>query len=496
MKYILLDTNIILYREGESKMNEEMQTLTRVLRDSTEYKLCIHPLSIKEFSNHKIEEQKEAILSKLNAYKTLVSPPKVSDDFLVKCGYTNKAHDYIDISLLYAIERHCASYLITNDKKIKAISSRIGLGDKVLTIIEAISLFSNIDNSQLQTPVTITEVPLYSLDINDPFFASLREDYFGFDNWFSRKQEAQEKAYVSFLENDLLGSFLMMKIEDETEDYSTFTKPFPKTKRIKISTFKVADQGKSIGEAFIKISIDYALRNNIKEIYLTVFDKQKQLINLIEEYGFEFYTHKKTKKQDLSIEMEAVYVKKLNKDCTEYPIIHYKNQPTYIVPIQNQYTEMLFPDVFETKQISIYDLLGTSTYSNVIKKVYICNSPIKKIKNGDILVFYSSINKKQFVCIGVVDDAFRAHEINNFDEFNKLVKRRTVFEENYLIEAYNKNRLIILFKYYTKFNSPVNLNVAINKKIITSAPQSIQSIPNKNFKKLIKLTGTEKQIKI
>ena len=147
--------------------------------------------------------------------------------------------------------------MITNDKKIKAISSRIGLGEKVLTITEAISLFSSIDNSQLQTPVTIEKVPLYSLDINDPFFTSLREDYYGFDNWFSGKQETQEKAYVSFFDNSLLGSFLMMKIEDENENYSDFNHPFKKAKRVKISTFKVADQGKSIGEAFIKISIDF-----------------------------------------------------------------------------------------------------------------------------------------------------------------------------------------------------------------------------------------------
>jgi len=32
------------------------------------------------------------------------------------------------------------------------------------------------------------------IDINDPFFDSLKSDYIGFEDWFSRK--AEKKAYI------------------------------------------------------------------------------------------------------------------------------------------------------------------------------------------------------------------------------------------------------------------------------------------------------------
>ena len=71
---------------------------------------------------------------------------------------------------------------------------------------------------------------------------------------------------------------------------------------------------------------------------------------------------------------------------------------------------MLFPDLFNNHQLSFYDLDGTSTYSNVIKKVYISKSKIKPMKKNDILVFYTSQIKKSIACVCVVDDAFRANE--------------------------------------------------------------------------------------
>lgn len=40
----------------------------------------------------------------------------------------------------------------------------------------------------------------------------------------------------------------MLKLEDENEDYSDFVKPFKPARRLKVSTFKVTDTGKKIGE--------------------------------------------------------------------------------------------------------------------------------------------------------------------------------------------------------------------------------------------------------
>lgn len=119
-------------------------------------------------------------------------------------------------------------------------------------------------------------------------------------------------VYITRDDKNNVTSFLMTKIEDEKEDYSSFRDPFEKNIRLKIATFKVANTGKKIGESFIKIIINEALKNKVNEIYVTVFEKQKDLIYLFSEYGFVQKTTKMTEKSDCSIEEELILVKNMN----------------------------------------------------------------------------------------------------------------------------------------------------------------------------------------
>lgn len=497
MEYILLDTNILIYREGEKILEPDVQLLSRLLMDSMDYKLCVHPMSIDELSKHKDECQRQVILSKVGIYKKLEDIPIVTQEFITKCEKNGNVHEYIDNNLLYTVYRNCVSYLITNDKGILKKSEKLGLADRVLTISKALSLLSSeYDSILLKTPALIKNEFLYNIDNEDPFFDSLREDYKGFDEWLTKKKLKHESARVTYKDNGKLGAFLMLKTEDEMEDYSSFDIPFQKGKRVKISTFKVEDNGKSIGEAFIKTAIDYALSKNIYEVYVTIFDKQDRLISLFKEYGFNLYTYKETQKQDGTLEKEGVYLKRMYLDKTDYPIIKLDKQETYILSIQDQFGQMLFPDLFNEHQLSIFDLDGTSTYSNVIKKIYISKSKIKPMKKNDILVFYTSQIKKSIACVCVVDDAFRANEIESFDVFEKIVRRRTVYPSSYLKEAYENGYLIILFKYYVNLPIHIPLKVAIAEDIVKAAPQSIQKLSKEKFEKIVKLSGSDKQIKI
>ena len=69
MEYILLDINILIYREDEKNLDHDILLLLRLLMDSEEYKLCVHPMSIEELSKHKNESERKVILSKISIYK-------------------------------------------------------------------------------------------------------------------------------------------------------------------------------------------------------------------------------------------------------------------------------------------------------------------------------------------------------------------------------------------------------------------------------------------
>ena len=152
---------------------------------------------------------------------------------------------------------------------------------------------------------------LYNIDLEDEFFTSLRGDYKEFDKWFNTKKEECKQAYITRNKEKNITSFLMLKEEDETEDYSSFEKPFKPGKLIKVATFKVSDTGKKLGKCFIKIIINEALKKNVDEVYITIFEKQEALIYLLKQYGFKLSTYKSTMKSNDTIEREAIYVKNI-----------------------------------------------------------------------------------------------------------------------------------------------------------------------------------------
>lgn len=480
MKKVLLDTNILIYREDHCVINEEVAKLTRILYDSDKCKLLIHPLSIEDINNMRNSKKKAVILSKINVYKKIVEPPIASAEFHNLVGKNKIPNDIIDNNLLFAVYRNCVDYLITNDKKLKRKSNLINLSSRVLTINEAINLLKPLEKKEISIPVFIKKEFLYNIDINDKFFDTLKKDYKGFKEWYKRKSLNEKQAYISRY-NNKIGSFLMLKLEDENEKYLDFKKPFSKKKRLKISTFKVANTGNKIGETFIKIIVNEAILEKVEEIYITVFDKQSALINLLKEYGFNIYTKKETMKSNGKIELENVMVRNLKDD--NYPNVNTFNKRFFIVPIKQKFHEKLFPESEKQLQISFSDLYGLNTYSNGIKKAYICNSNIKKILSKDILIFYSSEEKKGITSIGVVDFVF--DDFKNVIDLYKMANRRTVYNLSELERMFKSSTKLLMFKHHKSLKNHVSYKFLNENGILKRAPQSITEITLEQYKKII-----------
>lgn len=170
----------------------------------------------------------------------------------------------------------------------------------------------------------IEEKNLTEIDLQDSFFDSLKRDYAGFEEWFLKKQKKQTKVFIT-RKGKVLTSLLMLKEEDEKESYDDFDKKMPPLKRIKIATMKVANPGKNIGAIFMNIIMQKAIQARVDEIYITMFEKQTQLIDFCQRYGFVYYCKKDTKKPDGTIEKENVYIKFM-KSKEEDSITKIKNQ--------------------------------------------------------------------------------------------------------------------------------------------------------------------------
>jgi len=267
---VLIDTNILIYREDYHELDARIQRLFSIL-EQIGAEVFIHPRTIEEINHDSDEKRKKIIDSKIGAYSQIESPPDYTEDksYIERLGKPKNSHDDVDYSILFAVYKNAVGYLITEDKRIIKSAEKINIEDRVFRIDEAIGFYYELIIKQGRALVpSIKDEYLYNIDIDDPIFDSLKSDYPGFESWIKRKAREGRKCLVHYREKDKIGAILMLKIEEEAFGIDP---PLPSKRRVKICTLKVSSTGNKIGELFLKCAIDMAILNNIDEIYLTIF---------------------------------------------------------------------------------------------------------------------------------------------------------------------------------------------------------------------------------
>jgi rRNA-processing protein FCF1 len=477
---ILIDSNIFIYCEDPKIISDNLQRLLSVINENN-HTILIHPASFDEINNDQDIKRKNFMLSKIKTYPLLESPSNPDIKFLNTVG--RGVHEPITYNdkILFAVSKSTVDILITEDKGIEKNALKLGIESNVMDILTALIYFENIHYKKPISHVIIKDVPTSNIDVNDPIFDSLREDYPNFNRWFEEKCVKEGRRCWVYSEGDRIQAILIYKKEDEA--ITDITPILPRHKRLKISTLKVALQGNRIGELLLKLAIRYCVNNNIDETYLTHFVKEQDpLVKLIEEFGFECIGN--------NVRGEAVYLKKLipahpnvinpvEMSRKFYPSFKDGNNiKKFIVPIIPEYHNRLFQD-YEERQWEITEYVNVNPQGNTIRKAYLSNSLIKKIRPGDILLFYRSRDQHKITSIGVTESVYLSLT-NSKDIWNLIGSNRSVYTREE-IEAIKKPVTVIIFRHHFNFNHPLDINQLIANNILVLAPRSIIEIDNKKY---------------
>jgi predicted nucleic acid-binding protein len=475
---ILIDTNIFIGRENDHVLSNELQVLLKIL-NSKQIEILIHPKSIEEIKRDANISRKNIALSKLNTYPKLEHSPDQNkdDDFLTAVGVSSKINDEIDNAILYAVYKDAVDFLITEDKGIHKKSIRLDIIDRVLCVEEGIDVFEKeLPKEEVVRPPALKEDAVHNLDLSDPIFDSLKKEYgeSEFGDWFRKCSREGRKCWVHCRTDGSIGALLIRKIEN---DGIESIPPLPAKKRLKVATFKLA--------------IDYAIKNNIDEIYLTHFTNPDKdyLVDLITEYGFY--------KAAIRDDGEEIFVKELLVDKDKiasmrpleisnvfYPSLYDGDEVNkFLVPIRPEYHQQLFTD-YKSRQTSLSEHVGEFIVEgNTIKKAYLSNSRIRNLSPGDILFFYRTVDS-EITSLGVVEKVL--YGLQDEDEIFRNVRKRTVYSMKEIEKIAKKPTLVILFKWH--FHLPNPLKLKDLKTIGVSAPQSIAQISDEEYLQ-IKMRG-------
>lgn len=497
---ILLDTNIIIHREASKVINPDIGYLFQWI-DKLKYVKCIHPLTIEELNRNKDVKTVETMNIKIQSYNIIKNLAPLNQRMLdVSAGIDTQENDLNDAKILNEVLEDRVDILISEDKKIHVKASLLGISEKVFKIQTFLEKVTS-ENPELVNykVLAVKKVDFAEVDVKDVFFDSFRNDYKEFDKWFNKKSD--EACYVCYSENKLT-AFLYVKIEAETENYSEINPAFHKKKRLKIGTLKVTGNGYKIGERFLKTIFDNALQYKVDEIYVTIFNKrpeQEQLIEMLEEWGFEYFGIKATINGD-----ENVYVRRFGKTlpvniCNPKLTFPFFSRETdkYIIKIEPQYHTELFPDSINTKE-DVNKYTENEPHRNRIGKVYISHSQDRYLKTGDLILVYrmGETTPKKYsstiTTICIVESVI--NNFKTFEDFFLACNRRTFIPKEELRSNWwdripNIRPFVINFLYAHSLPTPKPTLDDLNKlgiiPDILNMPRGFIKISTDQFNSLI-----------
>jgi len=165
-----------------------------------------------------------------------------------------------------------------------------------------------------------------------------------------------------------------------------------------------------------------------KAEYLNHFTKSDDpLVKLISEYGF--------RKIGIKNNGEDIFAKNLmvSGDCAKslppieiskafYPSFYDGNRvKKFIVPILPTYHNKLFTD-YSKRQVTLAEYADEFVIEgNTIKKAYLSHSNIKRMQQGDLILFYRSEDLQAITSLGVVEGVYSS--VEDMDRFSRSPER-------------------------------------------------------------------------
>lgn len=307
------------------------------------------------------------------------------------------------------------------------------------------------------------EVLFKNCDINDCFFDSLKADYDGFETWF--KSKAEERALVLRIESKIV-AFVYPKM-NEIEPIKLTDKILPAVPRMKIGTLKLSTEVKNrrFGEGAVGMLLWRWIKSTCEEIYVTVFEKQDQLIRLLKKFGFVI---KGVKENGELVLLRSKKNIDFSNPYTSFPYINSNNISKVVyLPIDSNYHDTLFPysELYRTNQEA-----EEIAAANGMTKVFIGWPKTLSYEKNDLAFVYrksAAINKKY---ASVLTSYCTILDINwvkkgksvlmSFESYKNKIGNKSVFTLEKLKEFYNRdgNLVIITLLYNGYFGKGNNVN--------------------------------------
>lgn len=482
---LLVDTNVFIAVEPFDGSTESgLAGGARLLRLASEqgHALLVHPAIRDDLKQGREIRRRQQHLAELQKY-SMLQESLITTSLAARAGASRPgSNDHRDLRLLAALDCRAATYLVSEDTRLRRRARRAGLGDAVLTINEAIALLEDLQIKNPIPPPHVTEIAAYTLDIEQEIFNSLRQEYgeADFGNWLDKvRADSEHRICLVIREDD--GTYAALAIIKDERDCE-YDLPMP---LLKVSTFKVdeAHAGAKYGELLLKSIFRIAAQRRIATLYVEIFARHDPLIDLLELFGFRRACYQ-TRRDELVLVKNLLHPS----NTAEYSPLEFhilfgppaiqSVDRSFIIPIIPKWHRQLFPDSpTESQYVQMFipgleDAAKNHPSGNALRKAYLCNSNTEELQAGDALFFYRSHDIKAITTVGVVESTLRSKDPQ---EIMTFVGRRTVYRPFEIVTMCRSVRgvLAILFRQDRFIDPPWQLPELHANGVLRGWPQTI-----------------------
>ncbi len=483
----LLDSNVLIPAEpfGGTVDNDIARLLARIHEFG--HSAVVHPANTDDLARARDEGERAQKLSALQKYPALDEVP-ISAELEAAAGSSDPgSNDHRDLRLLAAVHSAAATYLVTEDRRLKARASRAGLEQSVATVREALDLLERLHPRDATPPPHVRLIHSYLIDQAQDIFESLRTDYEGFDDWLTKVKgdSGNRRCWVVLDDDGRYDAIAIVKMEDQIETR-------PSRPATKIATFKVDDRrtGDKVGELLLGTILTWAARQPaVHRLFVEIKPDKEGLISFLEQFGFRLVPEVSSGSGDMT------YLKELRPNAVTHldPFVFHQTfgppavaatSPVFVVPIEPKWFLGLFPDAPTTDVFGgqmLGDIAPATPFGNAMRKAYLCRSPTQEIPEGATLLFYRSgggPDGSAVQSIGVAEGSLRSTKAERVLSY---VGRRTVYTEDDvggMCDSGAHAVLATLFRHDHFVKTPWTLRELLAEGVLHGPPQSIVRVQN------------------
>jgi GNAT superfamily N-acetyltransferase/predicted nucleic acid-binding protein len=483
---VLFDTNVLIPAEPFETAADPLVARLIALIHHHGNEVVTHPANRSDLERTRDPRQRAQKLAALSKY-TALAEPAISDELSRVAGASSPgSNDHRDLRLLAAVDAGAATYLVTEDKRLRKRAMRAGLEQSVNTVAQMLELLHQLYPEDRQPPPTVNLIETYLLDGKQHLFDSLRSDYPTFDLWLAkvRSDPHDRRAWVVVAPDGHYDALAIVKLHDAVPAAQPI-------RSAKLSTFKVDERraGEKVGELLLGTVLAWAKEHpEVESLFVEIHPKHEALINFVQQFGFErAATPPRTNGDEVWLKSlapgEPTSFSHLDFHRRFGPPALHPDAPIYVVPILPRWSVGLFPDA-PAVDAQGGAMLGempaaTTPFGNAIRKAYLCHSQTRAVPEGATVLFYRSAGSRTAsaaIAVGVIEQSVRTRSNERILSF---VGRRTVYSERdvaALCDGGSREVLALLFRHDRYIEQPWSLNELVREGVLNGPPQSITSV--------------------